>query len=228
MASRKRPGLNLWCIAALLVTAMAWTGQACAQTVYKWVDRNGVTQYSSSPPPVGASSVVVPVPPPPSAEAASQAKAAAQRASDEAKRREAERLREQGDTQFKDDAARRAAAGRLQRCAKAREQLELLMKPAPVYRHNERGERIYLEDSARDAEIARLRSEVAMYCSSADEMQKLQDAATREQATSAAQRAKCNEAREQLRDMQADPSRLPAADIEQARQRVRLLCGGGP
>jgi Domain of unknown function (DUF4124) len=228
MTSRKGPGLKLWCIAALLVAAMAWTGGGWAQTVYKWVDRNGVTQYSSSPPPAGASGVVVPVPPPPSAEAASQAKAAAQRASDEAKRLEAERLREQADTQFKDDAARRSAAGRLQRCAKAREQLDLLMKPAPVYRHNERGERIYLEDSARDAEIARLRSEVAMYCSSADEMQKLQDAATRQQATSAAQRAKCNEAREQLRDLQADPSRLAAADIEDAQRRVRLLCGGGP
>jgi Domain of unknown function (DUF4124) len=228
MVSRKRPGRSLSCIAALLLSAMAWTGSTWAQTVYKWVDRNGVTQYSSSPPPAGASGVVVPVPPSPSAEAASQAKAAAQRASDEAKRREADRLREQADKQLKDDAARSSAVNRLQRCAKAREQLDVLTKPAPVYRQNERGERIYLEDSARDAEIVRLRSEVAMYCSSADEMQNLQDAATRQRATSAAQRAKCNEAQELLRDLQAEPSRLSAADIEAARQRVRLLCGGGP
>lgn len=228
MASRKRPGRKLTCIAALLFAAMTWAGAAWAQTIYKWVDRNGVTQYSSAPPPAGASAVRVPVPPPPSAEAASQAKAAAQRASDEAKRREADRLREQADKQLRDSGARSSAADRLQRCAKAREQLEVLTKPAPVYRHNERGERIYLEDSARDAEIGRLRSEVAMYCSRADEMQKLQDAATRQRATSAAQSAKCNEAQELLRDLQADSSRLAAADIEAARQRVRLLCGGGP
>ena len=137
-------------------------------------------------------------------------------------------MREQADQQLKDDAARRSAECRLQRCAKAREQLDVPTKPAPAYRHNERGERIYLEDSARDAEIARLRSEVARYCSSADEMQNLQDAATRQRATSAAERAKCNEAQDLLRDLQADPSRLPVADIEASRQRVRLLCGGGP
>lgn len=228
MASCKRPERSLKCIAALLLCAMTWTGSTWAQTVYKWVDRNGVTQYSSSPPPAGASGVVVPVPPPPSAEAASQAKAAAQRASDEARRREADRLREQADKQLKDAAARSSAVDRLQRCAKAREQLDVLTKPAPVYRRNEQGERIYLEDAARDAEIARLRAEVAMYCSGADEMQQMQDAATRQRATSAAQRAKCNEALDQLRDLQADPSRLPAADIEAARQRVRLSCGGGP
>ena len=101
MVSRKRPGRSLSCIAALLLSAMAWTGSTWAQTVYKWVDRNGVTQYSSSPPPAGASGVVVPVPPSPSAEAASQAKAAAQRASDEAKRREADRLREQADLRLR-------------------------------------------------------------------------------------------------------------------------------
>lgn len=228
MGSRKSPGRGLSRIALMLLAVVAWTGGTWAQTVYKWVDRNGVTQYSSSPPPAGASGVLVPVPPPPSAQAASQAKAAAQRANDEAKRFEADRLREQADKQLKADAARRSAVDRLQRCARAREQLNVLKKPVPVYLRNERGERIYLEDAARDAEISRLSAEVASYCSSADEMQGVQDAATRQRATNAAQRAKCNEAQDQLRDLQADSSRLPAADIEAARQRVRLLCGGGP
>jgi len=228
MVSRKCPSRRLARIAPILLAAFAWAGSTCAQTVYKWVDRHGVTQYSSSPPPAGASGVVVPVPPPPSAQAASQARAAAQRAGDEAKRLETQRLREQAAKQLKDDAARRSAVDRLQRCARAREQLEVLKTPVPAYLRNERGERIYLEDAARDAEIARLRSEVALYCSSADEMQGLQDAATRQRAASAAQRAKCYDAQDQLRDLQADPSRLPAADIEAARQRVRLFCGGGP
>jgi hypothetical protein len=212
----------------MLLAAFVWAGNTSAQTVYKWVDRQGVTQYSSSPPPAGTSAVVVPVPPPPSAQAASQARAAAERTGDEAKRLETQRLREQAAKQLKDDAARRAAVDRLQRCAAAREQLEVLKTPAPAYLRNERGERIYLEDAARDAEIARLRSEVALYCSSADEMQGLQDAATRQRAASAAQRAKCLEAQDQWRDLQADPSRLPTADLEAARQRVRLFCGGGP
>ncbi len=142
MGSRKSPGRGLSRIALMLLAVVAWTSGTWAQTVYKWVDRNGVTQYSSSPPPAGASGVLVGVPPPPSAEAASQAKAAAQRASDEAKRFEADRLREQADKQLKADAARRSAVDRLQRCATAREQLNVLKKPVPVYSRNERGERI--------------------------------------------------------------------------------------
>jgi hypothetical protein len=228
MVKGKPAARKFRCIVVLLLAATAWAGSSWAQTVYKWVDRNGVTQYSSSAPPAGASGVVVPVPPPPSDEAASQAKAAAQRTRDQATRLEAERLREQADKQLKDDAARRVAVDRLQRCARAREQLGVLTKPAPVYRRDERGERVYLEDAARDAEIARLRAEVARYCSSADEMQPIQDAAARQRATNAAQRAKCNEARDQLRELQVDPGRLAAADIDAARQRVRLFCDGTP
>jgi hypothetical protein len=212
---------------ALLLVGSGWAASAGAQAVYKWVDRSGVTQYSASPPPAGASSVLVRVAPPPSAEAASQAKENAQKASDQAKRLEAERLREQDETQLKVDIARRSAMDRIQRCAQAREQLGVLTQPTPVYRYDERGGRVYLEDSARDAVVAQWRLRINKYCSSAEDMRGVQDAATRQRATSAAQLAKCNEARELLRDLQADPSRLPTADIEAARQRVRQSCGGG-
>jgi hypothetical protein len=164
--------------------------------------------------------------PPPAADAASAAKADAKRLIAEADRRASERAREQAQRQVKDEAERRSAATRLQLCAKAREQLAAVSAGGPVHRYNERGERVYLEDSARDAEIARLRGDVATHCTGGETG--AQDAATRQRAALAAQRARCNAARDALRDLETAGPRVPAWEIQQAREKMKRLCTSGP
>jgi len=202
-------------------------GAALAQNIYKWVDKQGVTQYSTTPPPAGTPVTTLPATPAVPADAASQAKTDAQRLADEAKRREDERVRESSHRQAEEQAARRSAAERLQLCARAREQLAVVTRQGPVYRYNEGGERIFLEDSARDAEIARLRAQVARYCRVDESMESLQDAATRQRAAEALRVAQCNAARDALRALQSQ-TRIPAQDIDEARERVRRYCPTSP
>ena len=207
---------------------LAWISNANAQDIYKWLDSNGVTQYSATPPPPGISATVICAAPTQSAEAVSQAKADAQRMSDDANRRVAELLRERTRQQVQDEAERRGADARLQRCANARVQLDTLGYGVPVYRYNDRGERVYLEDSARDAEVGRLRREVATHCSGAGSMQAVQDAATWRRVADVRRLADCNDARDFLRDLEADISKVPSSQVEQARKNVALACADIP
>lgn len=212
-----------------LVTAAGSLGMgaAFAEKIYKWVDKQGVTQYSTTPPPAGTPATTLPSTPAVPADAASQAKTGAQRLADEARRREDERLRESSHRQTEEQAARRSAAERLQLCATAREQLAVVTRQGPVYRYNEGGERIFLEDSARDAEIARLRAQVARYCRVDEPVEGRQDAATRQRAAQALRVAQCNAARDALRALQSH-TRIPAQDIDKAHERVRRYCATTP
>lgn len=219
---------HLACLRVLGLAALAWMGSANAQDIYKWVDSEGVTRYTASPPPAGVAATLIQAAPPPSAEAASKAKADARRKIHEANRRAAERSREQAKQQAQDEGELQSAAARLQLCATSREQLGTLERGRSVYRYNERGERVYLEDSARDAEIARLRTEVATYCSAGDTAQGAQDAATHRRTAEAARSAQCNAARDAARSLAADSARIPEREIEQAREEVRRLCASNP
>ena len=210
------------------LAALAWAGNACPQDIYKWVDRSGVTQYSATPPAAGiAATVICPMPPLP-ADAASQARAEAQRMIDEANHCVAELLREQAQKEVEFEAERSNADARLRSCANARVQLFTLTFGVPVYRHNERGERVYLEDSARDTEVARLRREVAMDCSSAASMQAAQDAATRQRFVESVRIRDCSTARDYLRDVEASSSRVPSSEVERARSEAALACTDVP
>jgi hypothetical protein len=198
-------------------------GPAQAQTVYKWVDSHGVTQYSSSPPPPGVATSVLR--PPPVPDAASAVPGTAQRPTDDAKRLATERAQQ--------DAAQRAAAQRdsstrLAQCANAREQLDAVSRGGPVFRYNAAGQREYLDDSARDSEIARWQQQVNTLCGPGAGSPAAQDEATRQQSEAAQRGAQCRAAQEALRELQTGASRTVDADLAQAADRVRRLCGGAP
>jgi hypothetical protein len=198
-------------------------GPAQAQTVYKWVDSHGITQYSSSPPPPGVATTVLR--PPPVPDAASAVPGTAQRQADEAKRLATERAQQ--------DAAQRAATqrdsnARLAQCANAREQLDAVSRGGPVFRYNAAGQREYLDDSARDGEIARWQQQVNSLCGPGGGSSAAQDEATRQQTEAAQRGAQCRAAQEALRELQISTSRAVDADLAQAADRVRRLCGGAP
>jgi Domain of unknown function (DUF4124) len=204
---------------AILVAGLG-LGPAWAQVVYKWVDAQGATQYTSTPPPAGVPVTVIRPPAAPTAEAASQARAAAQRSIDEAARMAEARQREQALQRAQADRLQRDTALRQQRCAAARSQLEVVQRQGPVLRYDERGQRIYLEDSQRDAEIARLKADVAEQCGPLGP-----DTALPGRPALPAAMA-CAAAREALRDLQAPAQRAAPSDIAAATQRVQKACAG--
>ena len=131
-------------------------GSAQAQPLYKWVDEKGVTQYSQSPPPEGtkgAAKMELRVSPQPSGAAddwkAKEMLSKQKKAKDEVV---GERTRQQ------------EASMRRDRCHSAADRLGLYRSQVPVYRFNDKGERVYIEDAERPAEMARAQAEVEKYC----------------------------------------------------------------
>jgi Domain of unknown function (DUF4124) len=195
-------------------------GPAPAAEVYRWVDEKGVTQYSALPPP-GVKATRVDTGAPLPAATASEAGAQARRLVEEANQRADDRAREEAARKARDDTARREAADQLRRCARAREQLATLQRGGPVFQHNERGEKVFLPDSARDGEIARLRREVTATCVAAPSTQ---DAAARAAAGHADGARECALARDRVRELESGGSHVPAWVIEEARTRASRLC----
>ncbi len=140
-----------------LCAALPWAATAA---MYKWVDEKGVTHYSESPPPDGNATRVELPPIPPAAGTPDTVEKWKQRDIEFRRRRlEKEQAEEQADS-----AAKRDAALRDQRCLDARRRLDILQAGRPVYRVNEHGERIYLEDQERASEIERWRKQADTYC----------------------------------------------------------------
>lgn len=138
-----------------LCAALPW---AAAAAMYKWVDEKGVTHYSESPPPDGKASRVELPPIPPAAASPDE----------NWKERDLEfrrrRLEKEQADERADAAAKQADAVRKERCLESRRRLDILQAERPVYRVNERGERVYLEDQERAGEIEKWRKQADTYC----------------------------------------------------------------
>lgn len=143
----------------LIALAVALAAAMPAHAIYKWVDEKGVTHFSEYPPPDGKKAQKIePKVTPPSSDA---------RPTDW-KQREQEQRKNRLEQDQKGDAekarAHNSAAERKNRCAYARRELHILEKQIPVYAVNEKGERVYLEDKDRPAEIAGWKRAIADYC----------------------------------------------------------------
>jgi hypothetical protein len=146
-------------IAQLLLLAPLLVGtMAIAQNLYKWVDDNGRVTYSDQPPPGKVKSQEV-------VKTVGSANAGAVR-----------QITDQ-DAQFKkrqDDAAKKQAEAakkeqfeviRQDSCARARGELRALHENIPIARMNESGERVVLDEGAREAEGKRLETFIEESCS---------------------------------------------------------------
>jgi len=140
-------------IALLALAAWAAHGQ-----VYKWVDEKGVTHYSETPPPdskkatkVDTGPAVAPAP-----------------VRDDWKQKEVDSRRHSIEKKQADEASEKKAAYdenvRKGRCRSAQRDLQVLEMEAPVYKYDDRGQKVYMEDRDRSAGIARARQDVAAYC----------------------------------------------------------------
>ena len=144
-------------LAALLVLACG----SAAAALYKWVDEKGVTHYTEEPPPDRKATKI---------EIRSDGPPAKAEKGESWKDKEIDFRRRRLEKERSDAAseaqAKKAAAVRHQNCLRARDALDTLAHGHPVYRVNEKGERVYMEEAERDAETKRWRTEVDTWCGS--------------------------------------------------------------
>ena len=145
------------CVAAVLLA-----GAGSAQEIHRWTDAQGRVHFGDRPPDAAGS--YSPSDPAPSS--GSTAPSEAERAQRRQKMLDAyqqERLdREEATARQKADDLERQ-----RRCAHARDRLERYERGGRVYEPLPNGERRFLSDGERDAELRTVRNEVARYCGKA-------------------------------------------------------------
>lgn len=162
--------MHRWTL-ALLATLMGITLALPAAAQWKWRDQRGQTQYSDTPPPPGTAEKDILQRPSatarhdvqPTSAPASGAPALAPKAVDselDIKRKKAEQ--DVTDKKKADDA--RVAAVRADNCSRAKAQMRTLDSGMRMSRTNEKGEREFLDDKAREQEVARTRDALASEC----------------------------------------------------------------
>ena len=147
-------GRTLIALAVLLAAALP------AQAIYKWVDEKGVTHFSDDPPPDGKKAQKIePKVTPPSSDA---------KPMESWKQREQESRKNKIEQDQKSESqkarSQNDAAERTYKCSYARRELNILEKQVPIYTVNEKGDRVYMEDKDRPAEIAEYKRAIAQYC----------------------------------------------------------------
>lgn len=143
--------------ALTLALGLLAAAQPAAAALYKWTDANGRVVYSDQPPSADVKSEVV-RPASPSANP-NAAKDNANRDA-ELKQRQAQRAEQEK----KAEKTRADAAKKGEFCAQARGQLKALDSDLPVYRFNENGEPVYVDDALRQKERERLQSLLRENC----------------------------------------------------------------
>jgi hypothetical protein len=134
-----------------------------AAALYKWTDANGRVIYSDQPPPGNVKVETINAPPPPS-----NPNAVKELASKEAELAQKKILK--ADEDAKAAKARTEAAQKQEQCAKVRGQLAVLQpdqnQQVLIFRANEKGEPVYMDDGSRRKERERLEVWIRENCSS--------------------------------------------------------------
>ena len=155
----------------MLVALLGATLALPAAAQWKWRDQRGQTQYSDTPPPPGTAekdilqrpNAIVRHDAQPASAPASGAPALAPKAVDtdlDTKRKKAEQ--DAADARKADEA--KVIAVRAENCSRAKAQMRTLDSGVRLARTNEKGEREYLDDKAREREVARTRDALASEC----------------------------------------------------------------
>lgn len=148
----------------ILIGAMmlALAAPVLAQTLYKWVDKDGKTHYSDTPP-VGQESKAVGSASSGPAAAASAAPAPAKTAV--ARDKELEKGRQdarEGAKKSADDA--KLAAARDEQCARLRQSYQQFVDGGRIHKYNDKGERVLLDDAEIASERDKVRADMEDAC----------------------------------------------------------------
>ncbi len=140
----------------LLLTPFAEGG-----SIYKWVDEQGVTHYSSATPAdKKAEQLKTQAAPPVVEDRSPQQSMKDWQANEQFKNYKQKReQQEAAENKLREENAEKA-----RRCAIAKERLGILQQQRRLYSTNDQGEREYLDDDARAAETKRMQEAVANNC----------------------------------------------------------------
>jgi Domain of unknown function (DUF4124) len=159
--------MRLFALLLALLTQLA-CGTAYAQA-YRWVDQNGKTRYGDVPPPgVKATALkspsggYAPQAPAPAA-AANDAKGAAKGPVDPAQAFNERRLKEKEDAE-KADKERAGSEQRQKNCERSKGYLSALESGQRISTTSPQGERAFLDDAGRQAQLEETRAEIAKNC----------------------------------------------------------------
>ena len=161
----------------LLIALIGLVLAASAQAQWKWRDAKGHVQYSDMPPPPGTpdkdilqrpqaatrSIVITPAGQPASAASAPQPAASAPTKAEQDAAARQKQDQEKLDARRKED-ERRAADVKRENCSRAQASMRDLQSGQRITRTNEQGERIFMDDAQRNAEIERVRQVMAESC----------------------------------------------------------------
>lgn len=148
--------LTLVLLSALLATA----GSAAASNIYKWTDEQGNVHYGDKPAP----------------DASAERLAIESRSTDQAAvaslvdaRREAREATRQQEADAASETEspeeqRQAAAERAEQCTKFRERLQQYVQSRRLYKQDENGERVYLDEEEMIAARNKVQQQVQEYC----------------------------------------------------------------
>ena len=148
---------------ALLLATLVASLAAQAQ-VYQYKDASGRMVYTDQPPPGTAKSKVL------SSEAAStsgasgNSSAAAPKSAADRELEFKKRQKEQQETARKSEKEAADKAARKEDCARAQKNLQMLESGERITARDDKGERVFLDDSQRAAEADRARKAVADLC----------------------------------------------------------------
>lgn len=141
----------------LLAAILVFASSSAHAQVYKWVDAQGKVHFSDQPPP-GAVQAPSATPAAPSA-TASQPKSYVEKEMEFRKRRiEAEEARKKQEDQIAETRVKQ------QNCVNAKGNLKNLEDGGRVFEYNDKGERVFLNDNARQQAIREARQAVDSWC----------------------------------------------------------------
>ncbi|HEY2818380.1 MAG TPA: DUF4124 domain-containing protein [Casimicrobiaceae bacterium] len=150
-------GAGFVCIASVLAAALASAGASSA-ALYKWTDASGRIVYSDQPPPGNVKSEVLKGPPPPA-----NPNAVKDLANKELEYRQ--RQLDKAEASAKADKDSAAAKARTDNCTQVKGEMQQLAQgDLTLWRVNEKGERVVMDDAARRAERERLGKWVRENC----------------------------------------------------------------
>jgi len=149
-------------ITVLCALALGLSGPVLANEIYKWTDAEGNVHYGDRPS-GDPSEERMHITYSRTNSSAVQARVATRRESDE-QRREAAAERDGEDQAAADARAEREA--REAKCTEFRGKLETMLTAPRLYREDENGERVYLDDAERQEARQRAEERIAEYCGS--------------------------------------------------------------
>ena len=141
-----------------LLLSLLLTPWAASAEMYKWIDEKGRTVYSEQPPPDGKGTKLdIRTSPASPGTAATDWKQ---------KEQDARQTRITKDQEEQNQKAQEqnVNSARKSNCIESQRQLNIAQTPRPVFQVNDKGEKVYLDDTARQKEIDGWAANVKKYC----------------------------------------------------------------